>query len=100
MTEHNIVRGSVDGDGNIIAGSGFRVTHDRTGVYNILFDQGSFVDTPSIAATAISNSAIDDKTRINCVVQRDGLSATGFTMLTGDDDGDRSDRWFGFVAVG
>ena len=94
------VRGNIDSDGSILEGTGFRVTHDRTGLYNIVFDLGTFSDTPTVAATVISNSAKNDKTRYNCVVEQNGLSASGFVMITGDDDGDLSDRVFGFIAVG
>lgn len=95
-----IIRGSVTGDGTITAGTGFRVSHGKTGVYDIFFDRGTFGDVPTIVATVISNSALDDKTRKNAVVQRDALTADSFVMITGDDDGDLSNDDFGFIAIG
>ncbi|MEM9554246.1 MAG: hypothetical protein AAGC60_08300 [Acidobacteriota bacterium] len=93
------VRGNVSSSGEITAGSGFRVVRDRTGIFQILLDR-PFADTPTVTATVISNSARDDKTRVNAVVQRDGLQSDRFIVITGDDDGDLDSKDFGFIAVG
>ena len=94
------VRGNVSKTGSIDNGTGFRVTHDKTGLFNVVFDRDTFSDVPTVVGTVISESAKDNKTRYNCVNERDGLTADGFVMITGDDSGDLSDRDFGFIAVG
>ncbi len=99
-TNFKVVRGTVDVDGNIVAGSGFSAQNPTSGHYTITFDPGTFRHTPTITATVVSNSAQNNETRLNCIVKREGLSASGFVMITGNDDGDLRGRWFGFIAVG
>jgi len=47
-----IVRGVVDPNGNILAGSGFQVSHPSTGAYDITFNTPFFA-LPAVVATAI-----------------------------------------------
>ena len=49
-----IVRGVVDPNGNILAGSGFQVSHPSTGAYDITFDR-PFLAPPAFVATAIES---------------------------------------------
>ncbi len=94
------VRGNVYKTGDIEDGTGFQVVKDKTGVYNVIFDTGTFAGTPTVVGTVISDSAEDDNTRYNCVVKRTDLKPASFVMITGDNDGDLSDRDFGFIAMG
>ena len=100
MEKLNIVRGNVDSDGNITAGSGFEVVKDGSGIYTVILRETKFSGTPTIVTTPISDSAEDDNTRINSVVRRTGLKNDAFVIVTGDDDGDRKSKDFGFIAVG
>jgi hypothetical protein len=54
-----IVRGILDRDGNIIAGSGFQVSHTLTGVYIITFDT-PFAGPPAVTATPGVNDDVID----------------------------------------
>lgn len=100
-TTEKVIHGYINSDGEILSGSGgFRVSHEKTGIYDVFFDRGTFVATPTIVATVVSNSARDNKTRKNAVVQRDGLTNDSFVLITGDDDGDLSNDDFMFTAIG
>jgi hypothetical protein len=46
-----MIRGTIGTNGEILAGSGFQVSHTQTGIYHITFDT-AFAGDPSVTATA------------------------------------------------
>ena len=94
-----IVRGVVDPNGNILAGSGFQVSHPSTGEYLITFDRPFFAP-PVFVATAIQSCnpcvvvtiRIDLATasNVNLEVQRDVTAGSPQSHSEG----------FHFIAVG
>ena len=87
-----IIRGQVNYNGTIAAGSGFTVSHLGTGVYVVTF-QTAFASPPVITSTAINNSADTVTAQIGT------MSATSFAVGT-HDNGLASDQAFTFIAIG
>ncbi len=83
-----IVRGTVDGNGQILAGTGYTVTHPSSGTYHITFST-PFASRPSITVSSISWF----------VGSVDGESADGFFANVSQ----KETSWnfpFNFIAVG
>ena len=101
MDEYKIVRGSVNADGSIEAGSGFDVTHTATGLYYIDFNP-AFNSFPTIVVTqnypSWDNSTDTGSSLDNGVIY--GLTKNRALLKTGDQYGDASDRNFCFIAIG
>jgi hypothetical protein len=95
------VWGLVGSNGKVLSGSGFRVQHDiGTGEYTILFDS-SFNVLPAVVTTqAFPNrdGADPGDPRDNSVVVY--IDNDRFRAITGEDNGDRADRDFSFIAMG
>jgi len=96
-----ILRGTIQSDGSIAAGSGFSVAHVGTGLYLITFD-ASFPVRPSAAVTQIFPD-LDDfgnggNTLDNAVIV--GLNTQRMKVKTGASDGTERDRDFTFVVIG
>lgn len=91
-----IVRGTIDLNGNILAGSGFQVFHTITGEYSIIFNT-PFSSTPSVVATIDGNGA-----RWSIFTQTNGTSQTGFSINTYEpgQTGEFHSFGFNFIAVG
>ncbi|HEX4159511.1 MAG TPA: hypothetical protein VHY79_13640 [Rhizomicrobium sp.] len=62
--------GIVGGDGSIITGTGYSVSHDGTGEYTIDVPDGYFTDCPEILVTAAGNNGhapiVNDYDYITC----------------------------------
>lgn len=98
-----IIFGSVNADGTIKGGSGFKVVPDTDkGVYNIVFDT-SFNSFPSVVSTQNYPDWSDftsggGNTTDNSVIV--ALDNNKFKVKVGDSDGSGRDRNFSFIAVG
>jgi hypothetical protein len=96
-----IVRGTVQSNGTIAAGSGFSVSPIESGLYEITFNQ-SFSARPSASVTQVFPD-LDDfgtggDTRDNAVLV--GINANRIRVKTGDSDGGARNRDFTFVVIG
>jgi hypothetical protein len=91
-----IVRGTVDLNGNILAGSGFQVFHSDTGEYFISFNT-PFADVPSITMTIDGNGA-----RWSIFTQTWVTDRFGFNISTYEPGQTGAFHSFGFnfIAVG
>jgi hypothetical protein len=88
-----IIRGTVDANGNILAGSGFRVIHTQTGFYRIVLDTG-FFGKPSVTVT-LDAPSVDNKAQLT------GVNPLFFDIVTYDDTvGLIHSYGFDFIAVG
>lgn len=101
MEELKGIRGSIKPNGEILAGKGFKVVHEETGIYTILFNE-DFPSRPTVVVTqhypADDNFASDGgNTRDNAVIV--AVQHDRFKIKTGDGDGKVSDRAFEFIAV-
>ena len=76
-----IIRGSVDLNGNILAGSGFHVSHTVTGIYDIVIDT-PFTGTPTVTGTANSPGPAQHISVVTVTVQSDSFGL--YTMKEGD----------------
>jgi hypothetical protein len=93
-----IIRGTISVEGNIVAGTGFQVSHAATGHYVITFDT-PFTGPPSVTAT----SALPGETVSATVIAVQTANAANFTVrqychnlnICGDADG-----YFHFIAIG
>lgn len=102
-----MIRGTVKADGSKLEGSGFTVTRDRTGVYDVTFST-AFTDRPTVVVSQqfpddnhTSGGKISDtggNTRDNALVV--GVTNSMVRIKTGDGDGDASNRRFHFIAIG
>ena len=95
-----MLRGTVDSNGNGIAGLGFTASRVDTGLCDVTFDQ-PFPSVPSASVTQIfpdQNFNTHGDSRDNAVIN--GLSTTKMRVLTGDSAGTASNRYFSFVVMG
>jgi hypothetical protein len=97
----SMVRGTINSDGSINAGSGFTVVKTDVGAYLISFFF-PFSGRPSASVTQIfpgpDDFGVGFDTRDNAVI--DGLNAMQMKVITGRNDGVHDDRPFTFVVVG
>ena len=97
---HRIVHGTVDANGNIWGGTGFRVFRSlTTGVFHVYFTN-AFAYRPSAVATQVYafNHSAGGSTLDNAIIT--GLDNSRLTVVTGDGGGGRSNRAFSFIAIG
>ncbi len=109
-SEPKIVWGTVCRDGKIHSGSGFMVTHDKEGIYSIMFKNDPFANPPAVVVTQLfcGNSKPDswDEFTFSGGDPRDNavliaLDESRFKVKTGcGGDGDTASRNFSFVAIG
>lgn len=103
-----IIYGSVNSDGSIESGIGFKVQKaSKDGIYQITFDN-AFTKRPTIVATqCFSNTPSNNwddissnggDTRDNVVVIE--ANADSCRLKTGDSGGNGCWRNFGFIAIG
>ncbi len=93
-----MIRGSVDANGTILAGTGFKVQAPGKGLFTLTFTQ-SYQSPPTVVATQYwktYQSGIN--TLDNSLVV--AITATGCQILTGDSAGVQTNRPFCFVAMG
>lgn len=97
-----VIRGSLYANGDIKAGSGFRVVKEETGIYVVLFDF-SFAGRPTVVVTQnypgndnISNDG--GSTLDNAVVVAVKLDRMKFK--TGNGGGNVEDRASEFIVIG
>jgi hypothetical protein len=98
----NMIRGTVETNGNILAGMGFSVNRPSTGYYTITFTT-AFSNVPTVVATQQypadnSFSNVSQNTKDNAVIV--GVSTTQFQVKCGNADGGLADRRFHFIAIG
>ncbi|MDQ3133694.1 MAG: H-type lectin domain-containing protein, partial [Acidobacteriota bacterium] len=86
-----IIRGVVDGAGNIIVGSGFTVSHGATGQYTITFNT-SFAGPPAVMAAAENDTQVR-------TVNTAGVTSSIVNLRTYFGTG-LSDVAFHFIAIG
>lgn len=96
-----IIRGTVNSDGTIAAGSGFSVTKQGTGEYLITFTQ-AFSARPSGSVAQVYPN-LDDfgaggSTLDNALFT--GIDSIGAKVITGGSTGTRLDRYFTFIIIG
>jgi hypothetical protein len=89
-----IVRGVVAGNGNIIVGSGFSVSHNGTGDYTITFEP------PFLAAPAITMTCDQDPGAETPIVATFGVTASSANVWTQHYSGVYRDITFHLIAVG
>ncbi|MBV9451507.1 MAG: hypothetical protein JO345_37035 [Streptosporangiaceae bacterium] len=93
--------GVVNANGTTKSGTGFKVDHVGTGIYTILFDK-SFNVLPAVVTTQLFPGNDPDShggdPRDNTVVAYIGNDRC--RVITGQDNGDKEDRAFSFVAIG
>jgi hypothetical protein len=89
-----VVWGVVNSDGTIVAGSGFSAEHNADRKYTWIRFDTSFASTPCVVAQQLGSG----NTKDNALV--DDLAADKFSVMTGDADGERTFRWFSFIAIG
>jgi hypothetical protein len=101
-----MLRGIVNSNGTVFAGSGFSVSRAGVGLFDITFTQ-AFSSIPGASATQIfgrANTGIETATstggdpRDNAVIAH--LSANMMRVKTGDSAGNASDRVFAFLVIG
>jgi hypothetical protein len=93
-----IIRGTVNSDGSIAAGTGYTIDHWDTGHYNVTFTT-PFSNPPSGAVTQVFFDTTEGGSTLdNAVIIEIENSYIG--LQTGDSLGVKSDRGFTFVFVG
>ncbi len=95
-----MLRGTVDPNGNTLAGIGFTIQPVSGGLYDVVFD-APFSAMPSASVTQIypdPNFNTHGSSRDNAVIN--GLSTAKMRVLTGDDNGNATNRHFSFVIMG
>jgi|SRR5581483_7567725 len=92
--------GVVNADGSIASGTGYKVDKLDSGVYTVLFNV-SFNSLPAVVTTQLYPNERDTRggdPRDNSVVGY--ISTDRCRVITGEDDGDKVDRAFSFIAMG
>jgi len=94
--------GTVNADGTINSGKGFKVVHDDTGEYSILYNS-DFQQQPAVVVTQNHPSWNDftsdgGKTTDNATVIASDKGRV--KIKTGNGDGNARDRNFNFICVG
>lgn len=103
-----IIYGSVNSNGTIESGIGFKVQQpSMAGIYQITFDN-PFIKRPTVVATQCLSTTFSDSwdamsdnggnTRDNVVVI--AVKEDSCKLKTGDSDGNPCLRKFGFIAIG
>lgn len=87
-----MVAGSVAADGSVLAGSGFTVSHFRTGGYTVTFAT-AFTGTPVVLGTL-------ENTGTNGQVVAEAVTAASIQLGTSNAGGSSIDSAFHFVAMG
>lgn len=101
------IRGTVEADGSVFAGSGYTVNKVGTGLYDVSFAT-EFSNIPTVVVTQQhpdNNTARNGQftesggnTRDNAIVV--GVRNNKVRIRTGKDDGSANDRRFHFIAIG
>lgn len=89
-----MIRGTVDGDGNILQGSGFTVLHYNQGAYLITFDV-PFVAAPTVTATAMLEWPV-----IHALLPYSPTTQSFEVFTLSGDDATTLDKQFQFIALG
>ena len=92
-----IVWAEVGADGDLLSGTGCSVTKTSEGTYQIDFTD-NFSDTPAIVGSQVNRKSPSEVTTDNVVFPL--VTHAQATALTGDKNGDLSNRSFSFIAVG
>lgn len=97
-----MIRGTVQQNGTVFAGTGFTAVSDNTGLYTITFSS-PFLAEPTVVATQQYPNGNEFKltngdTRDNAVVV--GVSTTKCLIKCGRADGTADNRRFHFIAIG
>ncbi|HWX22605.1 MAG TPA: hypothetical protein VN578_22105 [Candidatus Binatia bacterium] len=87
-----IVRGAVDGSGNILAGTGFTVSRTGTGAYTVTFTT-AFSSEPTVVATVQHGGGAQ-------IITTGTVTTSSFFVSTWNITGSASDQFFHFIAVG
>ncbi|HEY3137000.1 MAG TPA: hypothetical protein VGL29_13300, partial [Blastocatellia bacterium] len=93
-----IIRGVIGVNGDIIAGSGFSVIHNQTGVYLIRFDT-AFSDTPAFTAAAQMHVDGPDHDDTETVMFT-SIASFGVDVRIQDQSGFIDSAQFSFIAIG
>ncbi len=97
------IRGSVKANGTILSGGkNFKVVHDDTGLYTVIFVKEEFSTRPTVVVTQHYPDTDDfskdgGNTKDNAVII--AVNSDRFKVKTGDGDGNATDRAFEFIAV-
>ncbi|MCA1850363.1 MAG: hypothetical protein LC672_04805, partial [Acidobacteria bacterium] len=95
-----IIRGVVDGDGNIIAGSGFTVTKPAKGNFRITFNT-PFSGPPAVTATAEQSIICGEGVCRHSLAETNGVTSTSALILTLDPENDVPlDTALHFIVIG
>jgi hypothetical protein len=92
-----IVRGNIDGNGNILAGSGFQCTRVLEGTYEIQY-ASPFIDVPSVTATASNDIGNSRRFAENCLACANQVGRT--VIRISNDSGTYINSNFSFIVVG
>ncbi|SCW64648.1 hypothetical protein SAMN04487970_102371 [Paenibacillus tianmuensis] len=93
-----VLWGTVDPDGSIVSGMGYKVDKGGKGLYTVIFDE-SYSFVPGVSTTQIYyNNGNGGDTRDNSALVF--VKNDRFRVKTGNDNGDASDRGFSFVVAG
>ena len=91
-----ILRGVVDQDGNIIAGSGFHVSHPDTGGYIITF-YTPFAGSPAVTATSLIDPGVAS---IHIQIVEPPTASKVWFVTSDNDRGVIHNARFHFIAIG
>lgn len=90
--------GIVAGNGSVVYGSGFQVSHPQTGEYDISFDASDFKKCPVISITpAGSGSAPPVANLFGYACNASGVQIT--VLMIGSTNGSAEDNAFHFIAI-